>query len=64
MDAFDLARAMLSRFRATLEDSGFSDVSFGRFPFPHWSLDVWGQVVTARATPGTLQCILEIDSES
>jgi ubiquinone/menaquinone biosynthesis C-methylase UbiE len=35
--------------RRALEDSGFSDVSFGGFPFPYWYLDVWGHVVTARA---------------
>ena len=35
--------------RVALEDSGFSDVSFGGFPFPYWYLDVWGHVVTARA---------------
>jgi ubiquinone/menaquinone biosynthesis C-methylase UbiE len=35
--------------RVALEDSGFSDVSFGRFPFPYRYLDAWGHVVTARA---------------
>ena len=29
-------------------DAGFSNVSFGRFPFPYRYLDVWGHVVRAR----------------
>jgi hypothetical protein len=49
--------------RQALEDSGFSDVSFGRFPFPYWYLDSWGHVVTARAAPGTLRCSVEVDSK-
>ena len=35
--------------RAGLEDAGFREVSFGRFPFPYWYLDTWGHVVMARA---------------
>jgi len=49
--------------RKALEDSGFSDVSFGHFPFPYWYLDSWGHVVTARATPRTQRCMVEVDSK-
>ena len=34
---------------AALESAGYTELSFGHFPFPYRHLDVWGHVVTARA---------------
>lgn len=38
-----------AELRAALEDAGFTDIAFHRFPLPYRHLDVWGHVVTARA---------------
>ncbi len=37
-----------AQLRLSLEDAGFTELSFGHFPFPYWHLNAWGHVVSAR----------------